>query len=62
MKRVYQPPMLHFFYVEARNLFATSITSTQNADGLEVGGTTSGSSITTGNVKGHTAVEWEDWE
>ena len=58
-KKTYIAPVTLSLMVKTCGMIATSITGTQNVDGLGFGGSTSGSDITAGNVKG--SNDWDIW-
>lgn len=60
MKRIYFAPQLHIMKVNAANMIAASITSTNV--GVGYGGDTESAGITCGNVKGNSNNVWnDDW-
>ena len=61
MKRIYITPSLQTTHIATESLATVSLTATQGAEGLDVGGTTQENGITVGNVKVNT-VEWEGWK
>ena len=61
MKRIYINPSLQTTRIATESLATVSLTATQGAEGLDVGGTTQENGITVGNVKVNT-VEWEGWK
>ena len=61
MKKFYLMPQTIVTGIDTERLIAASVTETQGADGLDVGGSTRENNITSGNVKVNT-VDWEDWE
>lgn len=58
-KKTYIAPVTLSLTVKTCGMIATSITNTQNVDGLGAGGSTSGSGVTAGNVKG--SNDWDIW-
>ncbi len=60
MKKEYFSPKLRNVHLCAEVLIAVSLTSTQGAEDLGVGGTTQENGIFAGNVKTNT-IEWDDW-
>lgn len=60
MKKFYLMPQTIVTGIDTERLIAASVTETQRADGLDVGGSTRENNITSGNVKVNT-FDWEDW-
>ena len=60
MKKFYLMPQTIVTGIDTERLIAASVTKTQGADGLDVGGSTRENNITSGNVKVNT-FDWEDW-
>ena len=58
-KKTYIAPVTLSLAVKTCGMIATSITGISNDIGLGVGGSTSGSDITAGNVKG--SSDWDIW-
>lgn len=58
-KKTYIAPVTLSLAVKTCGMIATSITGTQNVDGLGFGGGTSEGNITAGNVKG--SNDWDIW-
>ena len=60
MKKIYIIPSLRTTAMVVETLIANSITDTTGVDGLGVGGGTSESVVTSGNVKGGSYNVWDD--
>ena len=58
-KKTYIAPVTLSLTVKTCGMIATSITDASSASGLDVGGGTSESGITAGNVKG--SNDWDIW-
>ena len=58
-KKTYIAPVTLSLTVKTCGMIATSITGTQNVDGLGFSGGTSEGNITAGNVKG--SNDWDIW-
>jgi hypothetical protein len=61
MKKTYIIPELNITKLAVENMIAQSITGTQGADGIGVGGSSSGANVTAGNVKDNESYNvWDD--